>query len=221
MAMDDEWLRLQGLYAAMSDDELVRLAGKKAGLTEVAQQAVETEMNARGLTIASEESAAAMPEPSGAQDDPALVELTTFQIAMDAETALRELDECGVPVRMEPAMRRLVEGGPLVKTNWLTIYVERTRQQEAVEVLRKKMGLFPVLDADEMDDSADEDGEDSLAIVGSFEAADAEVALKALTDAGIWFEAERDDESGGTMIMGRPEDLERALEAVEEAFEEG
>ena len=48
------------------------------------------------------------------------------------------------------------------------------------------------------------------------------MARKALTAAGIWFEVEEGDEEEGTMIRTRLEDLERALEVVEEAFgEEG
>ena len=48
ISMDEEWRRLHGLYAAMSDDELLKLARDKAGLTEVARQAVEAEMSSRG-----------------------------------------------------------------------------------------------------------------------------------------------------------------------------
>jgi hypothetical protein len=223
MSNDQEWWRLQELYAALGDGELLRLAGAKDGLTAVAQQAMDAEMKSRGLELPVEEHdgvSDAAAELSGAEGDPSLVELMTFQIAMDAETALHALDDADIPVRMEPAMRRLVEGGPVIKTNWLTIFVERTRKDDAVKVLRARMGLFPVLAADEVDDSeGPDDGEDSLAVVGSFqEAVDAEVAQKALTDAGIWFKADGDDE--GTMVEVRPEDLERALEAVEEAFSE-
>ena len=223
MGAEEDWQRLQGLYAAMSDDELLRLAAAKGGLTEVAQQAVDAEMAKRRLAVEAEETplaAEAGPELSDAQDDPSLVELTTFQIAMDAETALQALGEREIPVRMEPAMRRFVEGGPLVKTNWLTFYVQRARQAEAIGILRARMGLFPVLAVDEMDDSGDEDGdEEILSIVGNFEAADAELAQKALTEADVWFQAEQEEGVDGTMIEVRQEDWERAMEVVETAFE--
>lgn len=221
--MDQEWQRLQGIYAAMSDVELLRLVGAKAGLTEVAQQAVDAEVRSRGLTVeaASVPELAPMPEVTDAEGDPSLAELMTFQIAMDAETALRALDDCGIPVKMEPAMRRLVEGGPLVKTNWLTLYVELTRLNEAQSVLRERMGLFPVLEADEVDDSGDDDGGGELpAIVGNFEGADAEIVRKTLTDAGIWFQGEAEEGVDGTMIEVRFEDWERALALVEAAFGE-
>jgi hypothetical protein len=225
--MSEEWRRLQGLYAAMSDDEVLRLAGAKGGLTEVAQQAVDAEMSARGLAVAEAAPlASAMPELLGAEDDPSLVELTTFQIAMDAETALRALDDAGIPVRMEPAMRRMEEGGPRVKTSWLTIFVERTRQNEAVVVLRKRMGLFPVLAADEVEAHGGEDGEEALITVGNFDvAADVEMARRALREAGIWFHeaASQDDEEPGwegIAIEVRMKDMEQALEVVEAAFAE-
>ena len=230
MSMDEEWRRLQGLYAAMSDDELLELARGKAGLTEVAQRAVEAEMGSRGLQPSGNPEATAdvvfeTPELDTAEDDPSLVGLKTFQIAMEAQMAARLLDDHGIPVRMEQAVRRFTKDGPKIKTNWLTVFVEQTRQDEAVEVLRAGMGLFPVLppeevvEADHADDGEDE--AESLAIVGNFEeAADVAVARKALADAAIWFEVDDGDEEEGTMIRTRLEDLERALEVVEEAFGE-
>jgi hypothetical protein len=233
--MDEEWRRLQALYAAMSDGELLKLARDKAGLTEVAQQAVESEMSSRGLKLNEEEAKKPMesvaPEFPAAEDDPSLIELMTFNIAMDAETAWHALDDNGIPVRMEPAMRVMVEGGPRIKTNWLTIFVERTRQQDAVKVLRERMGLFPVLAADEVEDAdfIDDDEDESLFTVGDFEVeADAVVARKALADAGIWFKAEKQTEEARdgnpaaewTSIEVKLEDLERALKIVEEAFSE-
>jgi hypothetical protein len=232
ISMDEEWRRLHGLYAAMSDDELLKLARDKAGLTEVARQAVEAEMSSRGLKLddrseATADAAFETPELDAAEDDPSLVGLKTFQIAMEAQMAARLLDDHGIPVRMEQAVRRFTKDGPKIKTNWLTVFVEQTRQDEAVEVLRAGMGLFPVLQPEEVEERDDavegESEEEPLAIVGNFEeAADIAVARKALTAAGIWFEVEEGDEEEGTMIRTRLEDLERALEVVEEAFgEEG
>jgi hypothetical protein len=222
LGMDEEWRRLQGLYAAMSDNELLRMAESKGGLTEVAQEAVEAEMSSRGLVVEAPMVEAA-PEVSEAVDDPLLVELMTFSIAMDAETALRALDDRGIPVRMEPAMRQMVEGGPKVKTSWLTIFVERTQREEAQGVLRARMGLFPVLAADEVDHSEADD--EALMAVGTFDVAeDVEVVRKALTDAGVWFRVDDGDKSdpewGGTLVEVRVEDWDRALEVVEAAFGE-
>ena len=224
---------MQALYAAMSDNELLKLAGDKAKLTEVAQQAVEAEMSFRRLELDEEVTKRPVeivaPEFPAAEDDPSLIELMTFNIAMDAETAWRALDDNGIPVRVEPAMRVMVEGGPRIKTNWLTIFVERARQEDAVKVLRERMGLFPILAADEVEDSEEGDDEEALFPVCSFDVeADAIVARKALREAGIWFKSEKQTEEAQdgkpafewTSIEAKLEDLERALKVVEEAFDE-
>src|SRR5665213_964962 len=228
MSNDQEQRRLQGLYAAMSDGELLRLAEGKAGLTVVAQQAIDAEMSARGLEMPLEETApvaAEAEEADNSEADPSLIELITFQIPVDAETAMRLLAEHDVPAHMEHAVRQVNEDGPKVKMNWLSLFVERARKEDAIVVLRKGMGLFPVMAADEIaasEDGADDD-ENALLMVGNFQdAADAELAQKALTDAGIWFNAVQDTddsaEGEGTTIEVKMEDLERALEVVEEAF---
>ncbi len=229
---DQQWRQLQQLYDAMSNSELLNLHRERDGLTAVAQQAVDAAMSTRGLSGADAvPSAQAMPDLNAAEDDPALVELTTFQIAVDAEQALQALDEQGIPVRMEPAMRRLTEDGPKIKTNWLTIFVEKTRQQDAVRVLRERMGLFPVpveqLPREEEPVVSGGDAEETpFFIVGEFET-DADIALarKALADANIRFKASKEDAEAGsasTTIEVRLEDMERALAVVEAAFgEEG
>jgi hypothetical protein len=242
-----EWLRLQQLYAGLSDGELLNLFASKSELTTVAQEAIDAEMSSRGLkdsgsTMAErlgdslrygstiyEGSAATpsvptlpLPEETTSVDDPALVELTTFAVPMDAEKAMRLLDEHDVPAHMEHAMRQVNEDGPKVKMNWISIFVERERKDDAMRVLRDGMGLFPVMESNDLpaDDDADDDDE-SLSILGNFElAVDAETAKKALTDAGIWFQAELEDGVDGTMIEVRHGDFERGLQVVEEAFGE-
>jgi hypothetical protein len=224
MSMEQEWQRLQDLYAAMSDGELLRLAESKAGLTEVAQQAIDAEMSRRGLEVPVEEPKAVEAEAEDMEvpADPSVIELITFNVPMDAETAMRLLDEHDVPAHMEHAVRQVNEDGPKVKMNWLSIFVERTRKEDAMAVLRKGMGLFPVLAPEEMDGEDEEgDEEEILSIVGDFElAADAEIAKKALTDAGIWFQADMEPGVEGVMIEVRFSDFERAMEVVETAFDE-
>jgi len=228
MSNEQEWQRLQGLYAAMSDGELLRLAAGKGGLTEVAQQAISAEMSRRGLEVPVEETEAveAEAEETEVPAEPSVIELITFNVPMDAETAMRLLDEHDVPAHMEHAVRQVNENGPKVKMNWLSVFVERSRKEDAMVVLRKGMGLFPVMSADEIGDDAAVDGEEeSLFMVGNFEdAADSEIAQKALTDAGIWFNAVKDtDETAewqGTTIEVKMDDLERALAVVETAFDE-
>ncbi len=227
MGVDREWERLQALYAELSDAELVELAGSKAGLTEVAQQVIEAEVRSRGLVV----EAAAPVAPDAAdgelpesENDPSLVELTTFSMALEAEKALAELELQEIPVWVKPAMRQMEEGGPLVKTNWLTLSVQRVRLLEAQETLRRHMGLFPPEESDgKGDEPADgEDFSEELTVLGTFEAADAAIARKALTEAGMVFETQDDEEenSGTTLFEVRQEDLERAMAVVEAAFGE-
>lgn len=228
--------RLQHTYAAMEDDELIDLVRAKSELTELALKAAEAEMKVRGLAMPEDElpaqSGESEPQLHRAEDDVALVELMTFQIATDAKTALDALDDQGIAVRMEPAMRRLTEDGPKIKTNWLTIFVERSRHEDAVRVLRERMGLFPLLAVQgaehDQGDGGDED--EALFPVGEFELlADAEIAQTALANAGIWFKVDtgtEDDPShdaaawNGASILVRLDDLEAALQIVEAAFQE-
>jgi hypothetical protein len=240
MSNHQEWLRLQQLYAGLSDGELMNLAEQKGELTTVAQEAIDAEMTKRGLEASVEnhgdgslfyEGSAAtppipelpLPEERNSVDDPTLIELTTFQVPMDAEKAMHLLDDHDVPAHMEHAMRQVNEDGPKVKMNWLSIFVERERKEDAMRVLRDGMGQFPVMESHELPDSDDDDGadEDSLSILGNFElAADVEAAKKALTEAGIWFQAEAEEGVDGTMIEVRHEDFERGLEVVDAAFGE-
>jgi hypothetical protein len=229
MSNHQEWLRLQQLYAGLSDGELLNLAAQKGELTTVAQEAIDAEMTTRGLVPSSfvDEGVAATPstpleEATTSADDPLLIELTTFAVPMDAEKAMRLLDEHDVPAHMEHAMRQVNEDGPKVKMNWLSIFVERERKPDAMRVLREGMGLFPVMEEGELPegDDGEADGE-TLSILGDFELADdVETVKKALTDAGIWFQTEQEDGVDGTMIEVRHEDFERGLEVVEKAFGE-
>ena len=93
MNNEQEWRRLQDLYAALSDGELLNLAAGKSELTEIAQQAIDAEMDKRGLEVPVEETVEAVstPDESDAPLDPSLVELITFQVPMDADTAMRLL----------------------------------------------------------------------------------------------------------------------------------
>ena len=61
--------------------------------------------------------------------DPSVIELITFNVPMDAEAAMRLLDEHDVPAHMEHAVRQVNEDGPKVKMNWLSIFVERARKR--------------------------------------------------------------------------------------------
>jgi len=228
MSNEQEWQRLQGLYGGMSDGELLGLAEGKDGLTEVAQQVIDAEMSKRGLEVPVEEEALpddATPDLPVADDDSSLVTLFVSQLAIDANRAATCLEEAGIPFELRPQKYRQTKDGPLIPNGYLEIVVEVDRKKEAVQTLRERMGLFPLAEVDERDDETDAFGEEEFYQVGNFELEeDAEVASKALRDAGIWFKAERivvdpmEPSMECTFMEVRFEDMERALEVVEEAF---
>ena len=66
----------------------------------------------------------------GGASRPSVIELITFNVPMDAETAMRLLDGYRhVPAHMEHAVRQVNEDGPKVKMNWLSIFVERPERR--------------------------------------------------------------------------------------------
>lgn len=207
--------RLRELYRALGDEELLRLAGSRDGLVEAAQQAVDAELEERGLVFpvtVDEEPEAIAVEDSAEDDD--WQELRTFGVAADAELAYRKLGEHEVPARMGYAERQLEENGPVVRTNWIALFVPSARKEEAMRVLQREMNLFPVAEQGTADDAASED-EDALFPVGTFDdPADAELARKALAEAGIWFHLAED----GLTVEVKPEDVDAALAAVEGGF---
>lgn len=172
MSMDRDFERLRALYGGMGDGELMGLAAKKSELTELAQGAVDAEMKARGLELAVED----LPEVSAGEVEGEAgewEELMLFQVPSDAETAFRSLEASEIPAKLEYAMRQLVEDGPVVKTNWLSVFIAAGRREEAVRVLRREMGLFPEAEVDHREGEEEE----ALLTVGSFDVeADAEVA---------------------------------------------
>lgn len=212
--------RLRALYGGLADEELLRLVATRDGLTAVAQQAVDAEMQERGLEApVVEEPVTAREDASAPEDDPWLP-LHVFGVSTEAELAYRKLSVHEVPARLDFAERRLEENGPVVRTNWLQLSVPFSRKLEAQQILRREMNLFPAVEHDYRDaeESAEEDNE-VLFLAGEFEDPnDAELAKKALGEAGIWFRADVDDEVTLTTIMVKPEDAEAALAAVEGGF---
>lgn len=215
MADAMELERLRGLYRALGDEELLRLAGTRDGLTRLGQQAVDAELNERGLVFPVEEQAPQMRiEDLPEDDDKPWVELRAFQVPSEAELAFRKLGEHEVPARMDYAERQLEENGPVVRTNWLAVFVPGSRKEEAIRVLRREMNLFPSTEQHRVAENSEGD-EEALFPVGTFdEPADAELAQKALREAGVWFRVDDD----GLTIEVKPEDVDAALAAIEGGF---
>ena len=99
-----EWRRLSELYGRMSDGELLALALTKSELTDVAQEALRSEIAQRRLKPEAEE-IAAPPSPPREVDpvydeDRKLVELRTVWSVVDALQLQRLLDQAGIPFFM-------------------------------------------------------------------------------------------------------------------------
>jgi hypothetical protein len=101
-----EWRRLSELYGRMSDGELVALARQKTELTDVAQEALNSEISQRKLNV-QPETPPAPPEPETPADSPyaddrRLVEIATVWSMADALQLQRLLDVAGIPFFMGP-----------------------------------------------------------------------------------------------------------------------
>jgi DNA-directed RNA polymerase subunit M/transcription elongation factor TFIIS len=101
-----EWRFLSEHYRQMSDNELLVLARQISELTDVAQQALTSEMSQRGLKLQPEEPLVA-PRPAPPLDpsydeDRELVEVRTVWSLSDALQLQTLLDGAGIPFFMGP-----------------------------------------------------------------------------------------------------------------------
>jgi DNA-directed RNA polymerase subunit M/transcription elongation factor TFIIS len=107
-----EFLRISEHYRQMSDGELLDLAQDPSELTDVAQQALASEISHRGLTIPSAKpalrrNAVPLPDPADPNspeydDDRQLVEICTVWSQRDALQLQTLLDNAGIPFFMGP-----------------------------------------------------------------------------------------------------------------------
>jgi len=104
-----ESLRISERYRQMSDGELLVLAGQSSELTDVAQQALTSEISHRGLKVQTENPPAPpSPEPpassnpadSSYSEERELVDLCTVWSLPDAQQVQTLLDRAGIPFFM-------------------------------------------------------------------------------------------------------------------------
>jgi DNA-directed RNA polymerase subunit M/transcription elongation factor TFIIS len=106
----EQWRQLTEHYRALTDDELIAIARDKSELTEVAQQALDSEIASRKLEIPPEEpeqdedeEAPVLPEPepdSPYDEDRELVEIERVFSLRDAQQLEALLNEDGIPFHM-------------------------------------------------------------------------------------------------------------------------
>lgn len=226
--------RLEGLYRAMGDEELVELASRPEDLTQTASQVLAAEMRRRGMEAA-EASRAEQPEDFGETVGlPAAgdlmpenlgatgpeIELITFHDALTAGRACELLEEAGIPFHLTDVSGpkdglRSFDAGPPVALR-VTVAMEEVQRGQAV--LRRKMGLFPLENIAVPDEPVD-DG--TRASVGySKTRGEAEEIAGVLTRAGIWNEVREgpEAEEHPFSVEVREMDLFAAGDVVEKAL---
>ena len=227
MSLDRQMETLTALYAEKSDGELLDLAGKRDGLTDTAQQALDGVMRERGL---SGRGASTFAESSGAGEAEVADEDSVhegevlayrFHDAFEAREAIRCMSEAGIAHRMldwhvvEPEMTVSQTGLDL------GLVVARADARRAMGVLKEELGLFPPAEGGE------ESGGEGLTVLSMFERGEGLVAEQALGEAGVTYlwrdgrdaAAHLPDEET-VAIEVRPEDVGRATTVVEEALSE-
>ena len=242
-----QWQRLVELYRAMSDEELLELAARPGDLTDIASGVLHSEMGNRRLQVeagsrgfdakarrfAESSSILGAEFPTGAQNEPDMrpepaakglakgtVELMTFHDAIAAGEAIDYLEAEGMEIEVRDVAKEQggggsFYGGPPVA---LQVIVQQRDLRRGMQILREKMGMFPVQEVEEADEAVD-DG--TTAVLGAFgHRSDAEDVARVLEEAGIWnriaanAEGSVEDEDAYTLEV-KEVDLVRAGELVE------
>lgn len=223
--------RMQEYYGEMSDGELLGIAAKPDDLTDMAREVMRGEMARRGLKL---EDAPAdpfspmerdrLPKPEFGMKLPnGMVVLTTFYDAIAAGEACDWLEAEGMDVDVRDVSEKSsvggsFYGGPPVA---MQVIVSLKDRDQAVKVLREKMGLFPLQEVEEADPVVD-DG--TVATLGDFgRREDADEVVKVLDEARIWNRVTANPEGSAAdenawILEVREIDLVKAGELVEKAM---
>ena len=139
-----EFLRVAEHYRRMSDEELLVLARQKSDLTDLAQQALESEMSHRRLEAPVEEPPAPPkpPPPDSEPGDPyaeqrRLVEVCKVWSLSDALQVQRLLDRVSIPFFMGPENAPGVEPGSSNFANGVSVKVMNIGVPWATQALKE------------------------------------------------------------------------------------
>jgi hypothetical protein len=229
LAPHAEWQRLYEHYHAMSDDELLGLAAKIDDLTEIAADVLRREMKDRRLTTAApfarDPIHIAAVEAAEVEDlAPGETALMTCFDAIEAGRACEFLEEREIDFELRDVSRpqsgmRSFDSLPPVM---LKLVVKKRDKQQAMEVLREKMGLFPLQEVEIADVPVDDGAVYSLGDFARRE--EAEEVARILDDAHIWHRiapnpdgTEKDENLFALEV--REVDLMRAGDLVEKAMD--
>jgi DNA-directed RNA polymerase subunit M/transcription elongation factor TFIIS len=144
----EEWQRLQASYRTKTDEELQALADESDELTELAQQALRSEIARRGLPFTFKE----FPEPGSNlqpnESDPSELELVVVRRVGDLAEARQLksiLDDAGIPSFLGPDNLDRVEVFPLSSSfgNGIDLKVRSVDNQRAEYVLSRSLPPEP------------------------------------------------------------------------------
>ena len=201
--------RLVKHYQQVSDAELLDAVARLNDLTPMAQEVVHAELKSRGLerawsntanppspTLAATPAEEWLPDPFGASRptlprpefgsaiEKGRIALITLSDAMDAGRACDVLDEAEIAVEVRDLSETEGSSSFYGRAVALQLIVNQQDRDRAVNLLREKMGLFPLEQIAEPD-VIEDDG--TIATVGQFaRRTDAEDVARVLTDAKIW-----------------------------------
>lgn len=238
--MDAELLRLQKLYTSFSDGELLRLAEDRDNLTETAQTALADELRNRKLALppipsdgsvsTSEDereqgfdsgipgiipNAASAVETSlhpGGEIRVGMVALVTFYDGIELSRACDALSDANI----DPAIQTIGSTGTEEGPQRFEVWVDTADEARSKQILRERLGLFPVAEADEIDDS-DALAEVTEGTIGDFDSIEEAEQMRALL-AGAGFSATvttapepDDDNKAWSTVKVEPHEWERAM----------
>jgi len=145
----EEWQRLQASYGSKTDEELQALADESYELTELAQQALKSEIARRGLPFKLKE----LPKPPGLNPepgdlDPSELELVVVRQVWDLTEARQVkgiLDDAGIPSFLGPDNLDNVEAFPSSSSfvNGIDLKVRYVDHQRALYVLSQSLPPEP------------------------------------------------------------------------------
>ena len=231
MSLDGQMEKLSALYDEKSDGELLDLFEQRAGLTEVAQQALAGVMRRRGLEahgggeeepeLAAGGSAREVEEDRVGSGE---VLAYMFHDAFEAREAIRVLKEAGVEHRVLDwhVVQPERPAHPLGLD--LGLVVGRSDLQRATAVLKEELGLYALAERGEEHAEGVGDG-DSMEVLSMYERGEALVAARALGEAKLSYRWRDGSEVGSDLPDGEcvvievnAEDVERAAQVVEDAL---
>ena len=152
----EQWRRVTEHYRSLTDDELIAIAQDKEDLTEVAQQALESEIASRKLRIPPEEpeeSPDIVLDPQSDPDSPyeaerELVLIETVFSLRDAQQLQELLNEDGIPFYMGEERATRAEDVKSNFTKGVTVKIMRIGLPYAT---RARMNFHPQDDPEERD----------------------------------------------------------------------